>query len=157
MEHGCGLKNLGNSCFLNSVLQCLAHIPPLANLCLADFHKQTCPLSAKRAADGVYCAFCLLERRVYRQLQVDYNSSFGPNPRALFNHLSEFSRTLVPGRQVLIVTCIALLLLILKFWILIKPLVQEDAHEFLRTLLEAVEDVCLRQARGDTPPKDGKA
>ncbi len=39
---GAGLSNMGNTCFLNSVLQCLAYTPPLVNFLLSGEHKQKC-------------------------------------------------------------------------------------------------------------------
>lgn len=39
---GAGLGNLGNTCFLNSVLQCLLYTPPLYNYLTSVDHKQKC-------------------------------------------------------------------------------------------------------------------
>ena len=41
---GPGLVNLGNTCFLNSVIQCLTYTPPLANYLLSGEHKKKCEL-----------------------------------------------------------------------------------------------------------------
>lgn len=39
---GAGLHNLGNTCFLNSTLQCLTYTAPLANYMLTREHSKTC-------------------------------------------------------------------------------------------------------------------
>lgn len=39
---GAGLCNLGNTCFLNSVLQCLMYTPPLHNYLTSADHKKKC-------------------------------------------------------------------------------------------------------------------
>lgn len=41
---GAGLCNLGNTCFLNSVLQCLLYTPPLFNYLASTNHQQKCEL-----------------------------------------------------------------------------------------------------------------
>ena len=39
---GAGLHNLGNTCFLNSTMQCLTYTPPLANYLLSREHARSC-------------------------------------------------------------------------------------------------------------------
>lgn len=39
---GAGLHNLGNTCFLNSTVQCLTYTPPLANYLLSREHTRGC-------------------------------------------------------------------------------------------------------------------
>ncbi|KAK9937636.1 hypothetical protein M0R45_014413 [Rubus argutus] len=109
-----GLRNLGNSCYLNSVLQCLTYTPPLANFCLRNQHSSFCDSSdAERKRD---CPFCILERRIVRSLSLDLNLDA---PAKIQSCLKIFAEHFRCGRQ-------------------------EDAHEFLRYVIDACHNTCLR-------------
>ncbi|CAB1443160.1 unnamed protein product [Pleuronectes platessa] len=53
---GAGLKNMGNTCFLNSALQCLTYTPPFANFLLTGEHSKTCAAVCECGAD-IICSF----------------------------------------------------------------------------------------------------
>lgn len=61
---GAGMINVGNTCYLNSTLQALFHVPAFANWLIADFvHRETCEEKSKCSSNS----FCLLtnEKRTY--------------------------------------------------------------------------------------------
>ncbi|KAG6793804.1 hypothetical protein POTOM_003027 [Populus tomentosa] len=110
-----GLKNLGNSCYLNSVLQCLTYTPPLANFCLRFQHTSLCNslASGDRKRD---CPFCILEKQIVRSLSSDLAHDV---PEKIQSCLKIFAEHFRCGRQ-------------------------EDAHEFLRYVIDACHNTCLR-------------
>lgn len=110
-----GLRNLGNSCYLNSVLQCLTYTPPLANFCLKNQHSSSCDASSvpDKKRD---CPFCILEKQIARSLSIDLPLD---SPAKLVSCLRLFSEHFKCGRQ-------------------------EDAHEFLRYVIDSCHNTCLR-------------
>ncbi|GJP38667.1 hypothetical protein CLOM_g23091 [Closterium sp. NIES-68] len=122
---GAGLSNLGNTCFMNSVLQCLTYTPPLAN------YLSQSPHSAKCSVPG-WCALCEMEKHVPRAV-----GSTGKvvSPTGFVRNVRSIARSFKAGRQ-------------------------EDAHEYMRCLLDALHRCCLPPKRasasgsGAAPPLD---
>ncbi|KAJ2492284.1 hypothetical protein IWW37_001596 [Coemansia sp. RSA 2050] len=102
---GPGLNNLGNTCFLNAVLQCLTYTAPLAEYMLTREHSGSC-----RAGDN--CILCKFESHVGRALSKRENSSI--SPKSIVGRLKLVAKHMRIGRQ-------------------------EDAHEFLRLLVDAFQ------------------
>jgi ubiquitin C-terminal hydrolase len=108
---GGGLYNLGNTCFLNSVLQCLTYTAPLAELAKIKYH-------TRRSNNG-NDVYNLLENHIERALNAKGNRAF--SPKLIVQKLQRISRNFRIGRQ-------------------------EDAHEFLRTFIDAMQKASLKVA-----------
>lgn len=105
---GAGLVNMGNTCFLNSTLQCLTYTPPLVNYCLSNEHNDTCRQTG-------FCMMCELQRHIKRCYD-NYGNAI--KPQSILQKLRMIAKHMHWGRQ-------------------------EDAHEFLRYLVEALQKSCL--------------
>ncbi|KAG0464830.1 hypothetical protein HPP92_018994 [Vanilla planifolia] len=109
-----GLKNLGNTCYLNSVLQCLTYTPPLAQFCLSSQHSSLCKsLVTNKERE---CPFCIIERQIVRSLSLDGSIDA---PSKILKCISLFAEHFRSGRQ-------------------------EDAHEFLRYVIDACHSTCVK-------------
>ncbi|XP_010121232.1 PREDICTED: ubiquitin carboxyl-terminal hydrolase 36-like, partial [Chlamydotis macqueenii] len=104
---GAGLHNLGNTCFLNSSLQCLTHTPPLANYLLSGEHSQTCQQRG-------FCMLCVMEKHM---IQAFANSGNTIKPEFFIQDLKRIAWHIHFGRQ-------------------------EDAREFLRYTIDAMQKAC---------------
>ncbi|CAM6058590.1 unnamed protein product [Sphagnum tenellum] len=109
-----GLRNLGNTCYLNSVLQCLTYTPPLANYCVLNLHSSLCNVLNEK--NNSNCPFCYLEKRIQQSLTTELDVDA---PVRIHNRLQYFAKHFRNGRQ-------------------------EDAHELLRYAIEACNSVCVQ-------------
>uniref|UniRef100_A0A8C3L4C3 Ubiquitin carboxyl-terminal hydrolase n=1 Tax=Chrysolophus pictus TaxID=9089 RepID=A0A8C3L4C3_CHRPC len=105
---GVGLYNLGNTCFINSALQCLTYTPPLANYMLSLEHTQSCNYQG-------FCMMCTMETHVNRVLRYAHDAI---RPVVFVHELKRIGKHFRHGAQ-------------------------EDAHEFLRFTVDAMQEVCL--------------
>lgn len=58
---GIGLLNLGNNCYLNATLQCLAYTPPLSQWLVFRPHSPLCKFKQLKG----FCALCEVEKIIY--------------------------------------------------------------------------------------------
>jgi ubiquitin C-terminal hydrolase len=113
---GPGLQNLGNTCFMNAVLQCLVYCPPLIHHLMVCKHSKICRTLG-------FCGYCELEHHVRRYFfQTQLNKSLVP--RRFATHLRAICKQFRLGRQ-------------------------EDAHEFIRCLLDMIEKAYIQSHYGE--------
>ncbi|XP_061990317.1 ubiquitin carboxyl-terminal hydrolase 23 isoform X1 [Rosa rugosa] len=86
---GAGLINMGNTCYLNSVLQCLTYTEPLAAYLQSGRHRNSCHIK------NGFCALCAIQEHVSLALQ----STKSILPKALVFNLQRISRNFRKSRQ----------------------------------------------------------
>ena len=86
---GPGIQNMGNTCFMNSVLQCLTYTAPFANYILNGDHKSKCRQVG-------FCAFCEIGNHVMRALNGQENVI---RPMVILKNLRYIAKEMSWGKQ----------------------------------------------------------
>ncbi|RNA13776.1 Ubiquitin carboxyl-terminal hydrolase [Brachionus plicatilis] len=90
-RNGTGLLNLGNNCYLNATLQCLAYTPPLSQWLVTRAHSALCKF---RQIKG-FCSLCEVERIIYDI----FNSNGCAKPNSLCYNIKKISAVFGVGTQ----------------------------------------------------------
>ncbi|XP_008796260.2 ubiquitin carboxyl-terminal hydrolase 21-like [Phoenix dactylifera] len=88
---GAALWNLGNTCFLNAVLQCLTHTVPLIQKLRSVDHSSTCC-----GGNGDFCSFCALREHINLSIVKSGNVI---SPRRIADNMSKISSCFQLGNQ----------------------------------------------------------
>lgn len=134
-----GLYNLGNSCYMNSVLQAFLNAPPLRNFFLADLHRASCARNSHAT-----CFACAIEQLVCDSCFVIEARAFGREKRVDFTSALPVP-FLVPHTVLDIV------------WRNAEHLAsyaQHDAHEFLLAALNLLNTHCKNDANENDSTKE---
>ncbi|KAL7056188.1 hypothetical protein AAHC03_020712 [Spirometra sp. Aus1] len=126
-----GLHNAGNTCYLNSVLQCLLATGPLLCYIVGNHNRSNnCPYISGKANNGMrrFCALCGL----FKLYQEHEPQSAFPHQSSIFNRTSAGQTT--PSYFVSNVRAVCPNLRVYQ---------QEDAHEYLLGMLSKMEDSVL--------------
>lgn len=124
-----GLKNLGNTCYMNAVVQALAHSSLLLHAVYTGCHSQECRIaffnqtkqcardlhSLADTADSAFCTLCEIEN-LMRRVHSQPTENFVPDA-FVSGFLSNIAHQFEEG-------------------------VQQDAHEFLQLLIDSMQNSC---------------
>ncbi|NXH45337.1 UBP42 hydrolase, partial [Dicaeum eximium] len=140
---GAGLYNLGSTCYLNVILQCLTYTAPLTNYLLSRQHSRFCHRQG-------FCMMCIMEAHVRKVL---YSSAVAIRPRAVIRDLKR--KQLQVLREVFFPSVRGELLTSFLDIGEFKPDVPGDAYEFLRCTLNAMHRACLsRSSNSDSSSQE---